>query len=275
MAQDRPLELVQLGRELQAELVVERGARGGERVERVGLPAGAVEREHELRTESLAKRLFADERLELGHELRVTALREVGLDPQLERLEPQLVETGGRRGDGLAREIGERWAAPERKRLAKQRSYLLGRRASRLVDEATEAFEVQLVRLDTEQVAGRPRDDPLAELSPQAEHVVLQRRLRAGGRLVVPDAVDQSLRRDDLVRVEQEQREHRAPLRPTERQSLLAVEDLERPEDPELHGSHENTGLRAGQGEEGERRRSPSAPSATRCRGWFRRWRSS
>ena len=126
VAQDRPLELVQLGREVQAELVVERGARGGERVERVGLPAGAVEREHELRTESLAKRLFADERLELGHELRVTALREVGLDPQLERLEPQLVETGGRQGDGLAREIGERWAAPERKRLAKQRSYLLG-----------------------------------------------------------------------------------------------------------------------------------------------------
>ena len=53
--------------------------------ERLGLPAAAVKREHQLRAEALAQRMLGDERLELADHLGVTTEREVGLDALLER----------------------------------------------------------------------------------------------------------------------------------------------------------------------------------------------
>jgi hypothetical protein len=86
------------------------GAVGGERV---GLPSGAVEREHQHRVEALAQRFGGDERLELCDHVVVPAVVEVMLDRELERCQPQLLEPadlGGR--ERLIRDIIERLAAP-------------------------------------------------------------------------------------------------------------------------------------------------------------------
>ncbi len=117
LAEDRGLELAELRAGVDAELLDEGLARGAVGGERVGLPAGAVEREHELRARPLAEWLRGDERLELGDELRVAPEREVGLDPLLERDGAQLLEPGdlGLR-ERLVEEVGERRAAPERER---------------------------------------------------------------------------------------------------------------------------------------------------------------
>ncbi len=90
--QDLLLELLQRLAGVEAELVDEPGARvlvGGECVR---LPAGAVEREDQQPGEALAQRVVANEPFELADDLGVAAEREVGLEAQLERGQPQLLE---------------------------------------------------------------------------------------------------------------------------------------------------------------------------------------
>jgi hypothetical protein len=56
-----------------------------------------------------------------------------------------------------------------------------------------------------------------------------------GGRRSTPQALDEAIARDDLVRVEEEDREGRPLLGSAERDQLVAVDDLERSQDPEVH----------------------------------------
>ena len=53
--------------------------------------------------------------------------------------------------------------------------------------------------------------------------------------LLRPQLLDQPARRDDLVRVEQEQREQAALPLPAQIERPISVQHLERPENPELH----------------------------------------
>ena len=93
LAQDRLLELAQGGARLEAELLDERAARVLVGRERVGLAAGAVEREHELAAQALVGTGAARrERLELGDEVGVAAELELGVDQVLPRREAELLE---------------------------------------------------------------------------------------------------------------------------------------------------------------------------------------
>jgi hypothetical protein len=63
---------------------------------------------------------------------------------------------------------------------------------------------------------------------------------RVGGRtrrLRAPELVDQPVGRDDLVGGGEEQDEERPQPRSLERERTIAVDDLERSQDPELHAS--------------------------------------
>src|SRR5439155_70847 len=71
--EDAALELAQLVAGLDAELVDERSAGVPVALERVGLAARAVQREHQLRAESLVQRVLGDETLQLADELGVAA----------------------------------------------------------------------------------------------------------------------------------------------------------------------------------------------------------
>ncbi len=139
--------------------------------ERVGLPARAVEREHELRARALAQRLGLDERLELGDELGVAAQREVGVDALLDDDGSQLLESRDLRlRERLVDEVGQRRSAPERERLA-QRDLGGGcvaglERGPPLLRQAGEAVHVHVLRIELEDVAGRARGDDGAERLP-------------------------------------------------------------------------------------------------------------
>src|SRR5439155_709716 len=61
-------------------------------LERLGLAAVAVEREHQMRPQSLAQWVLGDELLELGEQALVVAEREPGADVPLARRHPQLLE---------------------------------------------------------------------------------------------------------------------------------------------------------------------------------------
>ena len=65
-------------REAEAQLVAEHRAQLGAPAQRLGLPAGAVEGQHQLAPEPLAERVGGDERFELGHRPAVLAARRAG-----------------------------------------------------------------------------------------------------------------------------------------------------------------------------------------------------
>ena len=133
MPQDRLLELVQRRARLDPELVDEQPPRLAIDLERLDLPAGAVERAHEHRAQPLAQGVRADECLELSDELGVAAECEVGLDPQLERPQAELFESRDLDlRERLVDEVGERRPAPEGESLAQscRRELGRGRRAS-------------------------------------------------------------------------------------------------------------------------------------------------
>src|SRR4029453_8649773 len=92
MREDRPLEVLQLTARFEPEVVAESAARvlvGGERL---GLPARAVEGEHQLSAKPFPKGVLADERLQLRDELVVAAERELEIDAVQEPPEPLLLE---------------------------------------------------------------------------------------------------------------------------------------------------------------------------------------
>ena len=123
LPEDRRLELLQRLARLEAQLVGELAPGLAVRLERLGLALAAVEREHQLVPEPLPQRMRGHERLELRHQLGVAAEREVGLDTQLERAEPQLLQP---RDLGLSEllvgQVGQRRPAPQRECLAQLRA---------------------------------------------------------------------------------------------------------------------------------------------------------
>ena len=222
LAEDRGLELAELRAGVDAELLDEGLARGAVGGERVGLPAGAVEREHELRARPLAQRLGLDERLELGDELGVAAQREVGLDALLDDDGAQLLEPGDLRlRERLVDEVGERRAAPERERLA-QRDLGGGRvarleRGPPLLRERDEAVHVDALGLELEHVARRARRDDGAERLAELRDVDLDGVRGRLGRIAGPERLDEPVDGDDASRLEREHGEERARLLPAER----------------------------------------------------------
>ena len=92
VVQDLPLETLECGAGIDAELADEPCAGLLEGLKGVCLPSGAIEREHQLSAHSLAKRVIDDEALELGDDLRVSPQLELRFDLLLHHREPELVE---------------------------------------------------------------------------------------------------------------------------------------------------------------------------------------
>src|SRR5581483_6748133 len=236
LAEDRRLEPLEERARLEPERVHERPAALPVDLERVRLPARAVEGEHQLASQPLAQRLRADERLELGNELGVAAERELRLGALLHERQPQLAQARDLRlRERLVRELRERLAAPDRERLAEEPRPARRIAGTGLVDEPADEGEVELPGLEAEDVSRRPPLDRIgAERLAELRDEVLQRRRRGRRRLARPERVDQPVGRDDPAGVEEEQSEQRPLLRSAERKRASPGDHLERAEDPEL-----------------------------------------
>ena len=155
------------------------------------MPARAVEGEHELSAKPLAERLFADQCVQLRDKRRVAPEGQVGVYAALERLESKLGERRRRGACRFGGQVGERTSSPECERLVEQRGCLAWLHGARFLDEPAETVEVELTRLDAEQIAGRPSDEAISQLAPKAKDVVVQRAEGRGRRIVAPDQVDE------------------------------------------------------------------------------------
>ena len=148
---------MQGGARLDAELVDEQTARVPIDVERLGLPAGAVERSHERRAEPLAQRVRLHEHLELGDELGVVPERQVGFDAPLEGAQPELFESSDLRlRERLVRQVGERGPSPEAERVTEQPRRELRLGPLRLLHQPLETMEVELVRAHADRGSPAP-----------------------------------------------------------------------------------------------------------------------
>jgi hypothetical protein len=108
---------------------------------------------HELRAQMLSKGMLADEGLELGYELSVTAAGEVGFDPLLEGGQVQLLETGDLPlRKGLGDEVRKRRTAPQgqggAQGLRRGLSLALGEELLTLAEQALEPAQVKLLGLE-------------------------------------------------------------------------------------------------------------------------------
>ena len=123
LGEDRRLQPAQLGPRLEPELLAQEAATLLEDAEGVGLPAGAVQREHQQPAEALAQRMGGDELLELDD-------RPAGGDPAASSRSSRSSITARRSSDSrviaadgevLVGEVGQRIAPPERLGLGQQR----------------------------------------------------------------------------------------------------------------------------------------------------------
>ena len=224
VAQHGILERAQLGPRLDAEVGGERLPRVAIGVERLCLPAAAIEGDHQVACEPLARGVVRHEPAQLTDDLGVATGREVGLDADLERGLSLLLEPGDLRlGERLEGQVGERRPAPQRECFAQDRGRTVGvpggQRAAAVLDQPLEALGVELARLHADPVARRRRrhDLAVAERLAQTRDVHLHGAHRAARRLLAPQRERQPLRADRLVGVEEEDGEHRARLRPLTR----------------------------------------------------------
>ncbi len=113
LREDRALELAQVLARLDPELADQGGAGVAIGLQRIGLTARPVQRDHQLAAEALAVRVLGDQRVEPADRLLVSAQRQLGLDQPLERRDAQIGEASGVGGDErLMCDVGQRLAAP-------------------------------------------------------------------------------------------------------------------------------------------------------------------
>jgi hypothetical protein len=155
-----------LGGRLHAQLVVQLGAQRVEDAERFASPSGLAERVDEPGVEPLVVRVRRGQIFELPDQFAVPAELHVGLDAQLERVEPLLAQLYGVPGqDGTRVDIGHRLSPPHGQRTAQHARRLLEKAARQhrlgLLDPAGEDLAVDPFRIDLQHVAARLRDQPL------------------------------------------------------------------------------------------------------------------
>jgi hypothetical protein len=174
----------------------------------------------------------------------VASKGEVRFDPGLERGQSELLQTGDLGlGERLEGEVCKCGSPPECEGIPKRQ-----RRAFRitarelpptLLQQRLEAVYVELVWRNTQHVARCLREQELSagsvgKESPQPREIDAQDRVDCLRGSIPPELVDESLARDGLVRVYEEDAEERALFRTTEREYVLVPDDFKRPEDAKL-----------------------------------------
>ena len=206
LRQDRAFEVAQRRARLDAQLVGQRAPRVLICRQRLRLPAGPVQRPHQLAAQPLAQRVGANERLELADQLGGAPTREVGLEAILDRKHAQLLEP--RNLTLRERRVGEirkRRATPETECLPQQpprrlRIALRERRPA-LAGQTLEPARVDLLAGDSEAVAAALRHHgALREHLAQPRHTHLQRVDAGQRRSLPPELVDQAIAGNDLAR---------------------------------------------------------------------------
>jgi hypothetical protein len=239
--EDCCLELPQLTARFETQLLGEGSSKLPVRLERLCLPPGAVQREHELAPHAFAQRIRGDDRTGFGNDVLGAAEPEAGFEPLLDGGEAKFLEPVRLRLEGAQwRETVERPPSPEAERLLQRIAcrvgIVVGEGASAGLEQVVEAVGVGLAGLEVEDVSrAAGRDRGLAQGPSKLPDVVLDDLGRARRSLFFPERVYEPLGRDRRVGMQQQQREHGALLRRAQRDRPPALDCLHGAEEPILH----------------------------------------
>ena len=191
--------------------------------QRLGLPAAAIQRQHELAVQPFPQRILGGQLLQLAGERVMPAKRQVRLDPRLEGGEPQFLQAGRLRpGEGVVSQVGQHATAPQLQRPA-QRPGGFGvparvQRGPPRREPVLEHRRIQVLAAHPQQVTAVPGDQDVARGAPgppriqrlaQMEHVGLQGGGPPLGWVPAPHLFGQPVHRDDPVGLQQQQRRAR------------------------------------------------------------------
>ena len=230
LGEDRRLEALQLAPGVQAELLDERVAGAPVGVERVGLAAGAVEREHQLRRAGArgtgARRSARAARRRSRRGGRARARRpSPPRSAASRRSASRSASLAGGPSSGVSASGAPRNSARASRRSRGRGVEVAGRaRAAAAAHERLEALEVELAGLAARRRSPAPRvtiASAGAERAPQLGDVDLERLGRGGRRVLAPQHVDEPLGGDRVVAVREQQ--HR------QQGALLRRADVDRP----------------------------------------------
>jgi hypothetical protein len=218
--------------------------------QRVGLPAGPVQGEHPQRPEPFAQRVGRGQRLEFHDRVAVLAAFQQRLGPRFERGEPQFLEADGLGPGGRCVDAREGRPAPQPQRLIEtvqgDLRVAAGHRVGRLSRQLGEAAGVEFRRGHAQQVSRRPGAEPVRAWRVRRRSQRLaqfgQAHLQAGQGLVSglqrPQFVEQLLGRDDVIRVHDQRREHRAGAGAAQLERPSAHRHVNGTQDAEFHGKY-------------------------------------
>ena len=240
LVEDRALELAERRSRFDPELVGERRAGALVRAQGVGLPAGAVERQHELAPQPLAQRRVGDRPLDVGDELARLAEREESVEAILGDEHAQLVQRAG--GERAAVDLVEafvRRALPRRERVVERghrrtRVTLLEQCPARRA-EVRELRRVDLIAPDDEGIGAARGHEPATPDRDSARRRAGAARCRSGscavalrGGLSPQTASINAVDRHRCALCREERREHGALLGSAERHvaTVLLHRDL-------------------------------------------------
>ena len=218
------------------------------RVERVGLATAAIQGEHQLLDESLARRMAPDERLELADEHGVPAELQIGVDARLVRRQSQLLQAPDLRlRPILVGDVDQRPAAPQRERggqhLRRLCRVAMAQRAAAVLDARFEQLGIELARLYVEHVSAgqRAQRRRLVDAGARRQHLA-QARDRHPQALastvrgqIAPHRLDELLGHHRTVGVQQQHHEQPRLASTFDGQSLPTTMQLDRPEDRVSH----------------------------------------
>lgn len=104
LRQHGQMQGLEVGPRIDAQLVGEQGGDDAVALQRFSPPPGQVQRPHPLRPEPLPQRVRPDQRPQLRHHLVGPAQRQIGVDPQLQRVQALL----GQHRDDIGQQAGGR-----------------------------------------------------------------------------------------------------------------------------------------------------------------------
>ncbi|GBC87637.1 hypothetical protein HRbin12_01653 [bacterium HR12] len=243
--QDPLLESAERRRGIEPELLGQESREPLVDAQRLRVSPRPVEGEHLELARAFPQRVLGGRPLEERERVLRASELELGRRELLDRVQVEPLETADLGlSEPLVREVRQRRASPEVERRTERGGptgrIARGDRAGPLEDPLLEPPSVDAVGLDAEQVPGGPcLDHRSSVVGPQRpaelRDVQLDRVSRGPGRMLPPDQLDQSVRRDDLADVQEQDREDRPLLRRPQPDVPVVGDDLERPEDPVLH----------------------------------------
>ena len=245
LPEDALEEVVQPGRRVDAELVVEEGAEPAVHLEGLRRPPGPVERQHQQRAGLLPQWVVGGEALEPGQGVEVPADGEESREPALDRAEIGLGQLRDRALGGLVvGDVGERVPVPLPDRRVERGQRLLRpalpQVLAALLGAGGQPDRVHGLRRYVEGVPRSPGDQPAAGARRTAEglahvrHVRPQRHGRLRWRFAVPQLVDEPFGGHHPADVHQQEHQERALASGRDRDLGTVDDDAERTEDMEV-----------------------------------------